>query len=133
MYFYKNLLTGPGIPTRSIPRIKWKLRHNAGQFTMYVLMLCPGSFTKNGNQLEICHCVNFQQKYYRENPPWILGIAHRKADAYEIVRKLVRESLEQTGEADIIRYLFPDGVHDDFGRKAASVFHKTFETAEESL
>lgn len=127
MYFYKDLLTGPGIPNRSIPRIKWKLRHNIGQFTIYVLMLCPGSFAKDGNQLEICHCVNFQQKYYRDNPPWIIGVAHSRRDTVEMVRKLTQEAVEETGEADIIRYLFPDGVKDAFGRRAERAFHETFE------
>ncbi len=120
MYFYKNLYAGPGI--NNIRLTKWRLQHNRGQFSVYVIMLAGGSFSDKGNQLEICHCINLQQKYYRDNPPWIIGITKGISDAVEMVRALTQEAYDKTGNADMIQYLFPEGPGDTFGKRAARAY-----------
>lgn len=111
MYFYKYLYAGPSIG--DVEETKRKLRCNAGQLTLYVLMLSPGHDPSGGegqNQIEFCHCINLQQPYYRMNPPYIIGLAGGRAEAVEMVRQIVQETYDHTGSADIWSYLFPHGI-----------------------
>lgn len=108
MYFYKNLYVGPSI--HDPEKVKRKLISGAGQFTIYVIALSPSSPGPGSNQLEILHCVNLQQPYYKEYPPFIIGLAAGMSEAVELVRVLVQESYEHTGSGDVRAYLFPHGV-----------------------
>lgn len=111
MYFYRNLYVGPSI--KDVEETKRKLRQNAGQLTLYVLMLSPGFDPASGdgqNQIEFCHCFFLQQPYYRKNPPYIIGLAGGRAEAIGLVRQIVQEAYDNTGSADIRAYLFPHGI-----------------------
>ena len=50
MKFSSKLYVGEGI--RDPEKVKWKLKHNAGQFSVYVIALAASS----DDQLEIIHC-----------------------------------------------------------------------------
>ena len=108
MYFYKNLYVGPSI--HDPEKVKRKLISGAGQFTIYVIALSPSVPGPGSNQLEILHCANLQQPYYKKYPPFIIGIAEGKTEAVELVRELVQESYEHTGSGDVRAYLFPHGI-----------------------
>ena len=86
MYFYKNLYAGPSI--RDPEEVKRKLMRGEGQFTIYVIALSPSIPGPGSNQLEILHCVNLQQPYYKTYPPYIIGIAAGRTEAVERIRKL---------------------------------------------
>ena len=58
MKFYKNLYIGEGIKHPNI--VKWKLRHNAGQFQVYVIALAAGR-----DQLEIFSSRNIIKNILR--------------------------------------------------------------------
>ena len=117
MYFYKNLYAGPSI--RDPEEVKRKLMRGEGQFTIYVLALSPSIPGPGSNQLEILHCVNLQQPYYKKYPPYIIGIAAGRTEAVELVQRLVQEAYDHTGSADVRAYLFPHGVRKLKGRSAA--------------
>ena len=108
MYFLKNLYVGPSI--HDPEKVKRKLISGAGQFTIYVIALSPSVPGPGSNQLEILHCVNLQQPYYKEYPPYIIGIAAGRSEAIELVRDLVQEAYEHTGSGDVRAYLFPHGI-----------------------
>ena len=108
MYFYKNLYVGPSIDDPE--KVKRKLISGAGQFTIYVIALSPSVPGPGSNQLEILHCVNLQQPYYKKYPPYIIGLAAGMSEAVELVRDLVQESYEHTGSGDVRAYLFPHGI-----------------------
>ncbi len=108
MYFYKELYVGPSI--RDPEAVKNNLRIGKGQFTIYVICLSPSKPEIGANQLEIMHCVNLQQPYYKEYPPYIIGIASGRIEAIELVRKMVQEAYDHTGSADVRAYLFPHGI-----------------------
>ncbi len=72
--FHKKLYVGEGI--KHVRRVKWKLLHGAGQLGVYVISICPGS-----DQLEIMHAAFLKQQYYREFPPYVVGIASGYDDA----------------------------------------------------
>ena len=108
MYFLKNLYVGPSI--HDPEKVKRNLISGAGQFTIYVICLSPSIPGPGANQLEILHCVNLQQPYYKKYPPYIIGIAEGMIEAVEMVRDLVQEAYDHTGSADVRAYLFPHGT-----------------------
>lgn len=116
MYFYKNLYVGPSI--QNPEEVKHKLMIGQGQLTIYVITLSSSRPGPGSNQLEIMHCANLKQPYYKEYPPYIIGIAAGISEAVGIVRDLVQESYEKTGSADVRYYLFPHGVKTNRVQKA---------------
>ena len=102
MYFYKNLYAGPSI--RDPEEVKRKLMRGEGQFTIYVIALSPSIPGPGSNQLEILHCVNLQQPYYKTYPPYIIGIAAGRTEAVELVQRLVQEAYDHTGSGDVRAY-----------------------------
>lgn len=98
MKFYKNLYIGEGIKNPN--KVKWKLRRNAGQLSIYVIAAAPGD-----DQLEIYHCAFLQQKYYKKHSPYIVGIASGYEEAVDMVVKLTQDAIEQTGSPDLKKYL----------------------------
>ena len=101
MKFYKNLYVGEGIKNPN--KVKWKLRHNAGQFNVYVITLAGGR-----DQLEIFHCAFLQQEYYKKYPPYIIGIASGYDEAVDIVIEITQAAIEVNGSPDLKKYLFPE-------------------------
>lgn len=78
---------------QKISKIKWKLKHNAGQLDIYVIMLATGN-----DLLEIMHCAYLQQTYYKKTPPFIVGVAKGYNGALELVEEIVQDTYEQTGD-----------------------------------
>ena len=48
-----------------------------------------------------------QQYYYKEHPPYIIGLAGSKEEATRIIVKIAEEAVAKTGKADLTAYLFP--------------------------
>ena len=103
MKFYKKLYVGESIKNPN--KVKWKLRHNAGQFKVYVIALAEGD-----GQLEIYHCAFLQQKYCKKNPPYVIGIAGDYKEAVNIVIRITEEAIEKLGSPQLKKYLLPEHV-----------------------
>lgn len=97
MEFDKRLYVGESI--RNKRRVKWKLRHNAGQVRVFVIALAKGE-----DQLEIYHCAFLQQKYYKDHPPYIVGIAGGYPEAVALVERMVMDIFEKTGNYNMKEY-----------------------------
>jgi len=106
MYFYSKLFVGKSI--RNPELVRFRLRHGIGQPRIYVLIL--NTQEDIAHPVEIMHSAFLKQPYYRENPPCILGIAHGKAEALEMLRILAENTFRSTGGFDIRGYLFPHGI-----------------------
>jgi len=104
MKFYKNLYIGDTIKDPN--KIKRKIKRHAKQLKVFVILLASGS-----DQLEICHSILLEQPYYhkKENAPCIIGIAGNYEEAVALVCKIAQEAVAQNGDADLKRYLFPEG------------------------
>ena len=89
MKFYKNLYIGDTI--RNPGRTRRKLKRYAKLQNVYVI-----AYMAESRQLSIYHNRMFQQRYYRDHPPYVIGIAGNQEEA------CVRE----TGQADLVAYLF---------------------------
>ena len=101
MEFYKNLYISPRV--RNPKQVRRDLVRGKGHLRIYVLVLA-----KNGEgkpQLEIMHCANLKQDYYRRRPPFIIGIAQGRADAIEMVEEITNEAFRMTGDWSAAAYL----------------------------
>ena len=85
--FYKSLYVGESI--KHPRRVRWKLVHGAGQFTVFCI---TGSLTEI-DQLEIQHCAFLKQPWYREHPAFIYGIAGSYEAAMDLIVKISDEAI----------------------------------------
>ncbi len=99
MKFYRNLYVGDTI--KKPAKIKRKLKRYAKLPGIYVV-----AYMQETKRLEIYHSLMMQQWYYKENPPYIVGIAASREEAVDIIKQIAEESLKETGQADLISYLF---------------------------
>ena len=106
MYFYRKMLCGKSIKNPAL--VRYRLRRGIGQPFVYVLLINTGEEVQF--PVEIVHSAFLQQPYYRENRPYILGIAHGKKEAVEMLRVLVDDTYRKTGGFDILHHLFPGGI-----------------------
>ena len=103
MHFYRKLYVGESIKYPEL--VKWRLRHYAGQLSVYVLTM-----PEQGCMPELMHSAFLKQPWYRNHPPMILGIASGKTEALELLRQIVQEAVDATGSPDVRSYLFPHGI-----------------------
>ena len=80
---------------------KRKLKKYAKHTNVYVI-----AYVEKDRRLEIYHSLMLQQYYYKENQPYIVGIAGSQEEANEIICKIAEEAVQKTGEADLVKYLF---------------------------
>ncbi len=99
MKFYKNLYIGDTI--RNPGKMRRKLKRHAKLQNVYVI-----AYMEESGQLSIYHNLMFQQRYYREHPPYVIGIAGSRDEAVEIICRIAHESVCETGQADLAAYLF---------------------------
>ncbi len=102
MKFYDRLYVGESITDPE--KVKWKLLHNAGQFSVYVIALA-----QSDDQLDIFHCAQLKQRYYDRENLFIVGLAGSREEAVGLVVAMTEEVVEKTGEADIRGYIQRSG------------------------
>lgn len=99
MKFYKNLYIGDTI--KKPDKIKRKLKKYAKLNNVYLI-----AYMAENRRLEVYHCLMLQQYYYKENPPYIIGIAGSQDEAAQIICQIAEEAVRKTGKADLVEYLF---------------------------
>lgn len=102
MKFYSRLYVGKSI--RNPEKVKWKLQHNAGQFSVYVIALA-----RTEDQLDIFHCGMLKQRCYDRDQLFVAGLAGSREEAIDLVVDMMEETVRRTGEADIRKYLLQSG------------------------
>lgn len=98
MKFYRRLYVGKSI--KKVNRVKWKLYTGAGQFGVYLICL-----SQNRDQLDIFHASQLKQKLIDKKKLRIVGLAGNKGEAYQLVGKMLADTLENGMEGDIKGYL----------------------------
>lgn len=100
MKWYRNLYAGDSV-TGKIKRIKWKINHNAGTVSVYVI-----AFPSNpDNLLDIIPARDLMQKAYPKKNMTIIGLAKGYGEALELVRRIVDDTYRNTGAVDVKAYL----------------------------
>lgn len=100
MVWYKYLYADGGIEAKT-EKIKWKIRHNAGQVNLYVIALSKSP----GGLLEIISTVELMQKAYPKKELFIVGLARGYETARELAARIVLEVYEETGAFGVKEYL----------------------------
>lgn len=100
MLWYKYLYVDEAI-VRKQEKIKWKIRHNAGQLNVYVVSLSNGE----SNLLEIISTLELMQKHYPKKGMFVVGLAKGYENALELAAGIVMDVFEKTGEFNVKEYL----------------------------
>ena len=100
MKWYKDLYVGESIADK-VDRIKWKINHNAGTIRIHVITLASNP----KNIVDIIPARELLQKGYPKKDLRIIGIAGDYYEAVELVRRIVQETYDATGDADVRHYL----------------------------
>ena len=99
MNFYKNLYIGDTVkkPEKAIRKLK---RHKK-QPWLYVIV-----YDKETDRLAVYHSLMLLQWYYKENPPaCIVGLANGREEAFEVIERIAKESLDSIGQVRLVTFL----------------------------
>lgn len=100
MVWYRELYVGESIVHKT-NRIKWKIRHNAGQVNIYVITLASNT----QNLLDIIPAQELLQKGYPKKDICVVGLAKGYAEALEVAVSIVEEVYRSTGTFAVRKYL----------------------------
>lgn len=100
MKWYDRLYLGDSV--RNPHKIKWKINHNAGTIDIYVI-----AFASNEkNLLDVIPSWELMQRGYPgKDQMKIIGLAKGREEAFMLVRAIVDEVYQNTGNTDIKAYL----------------------------
>ncbi len=98
MNFYPNLYVGENV--RSLRLLKRRLKRGFPFTKAYVITFAAGQ-----DLLEIYDSRVFAQKYYRNFPRMIVGLASDYDEAVELVIRIMEESLQHRGDCNVKAYL----------------------------
>ena len=100
MKWDENLYVGESI-RHKVDKVKWKIRHNAGQIDIYVIAIASNP----KNLLDIIPAQELMQKSYPKKDMYVIGLAHGMEEAHEIVTQIIDEVYQATGGFLIMPYL----------------------------
>ncbi len=101
MKWYHKLYISDSIADSKVNRIRWKINHNAGTVSVYVITLA----SNRENLLDIIPSWVLMQKAYPKKNLQIIGLAKGYKDAVLLVKRIVEETYQNTGTVDIRAYL----------------------------
>ncbi len=84
--FYEHLYWGNNVKKKTL--VKWNLYHGCGQFNVFCVTKAMG----DKDQLDIIHCAFLRQKYFRNHPVLVYGIASSYEEAVDIVLRISQEA-----------------------------------------
>ena len=100
MKWYDNLYVGESIKGKE-KRIKWKIEHNAGTLSIFVIALSSNP----DNLLDMIPAKELMQKAYPKEQLEIIGLAKGYEEGLELITRIVDEVYQSTGDVDICTYL----------------------------
>lgn len=99
MELYPRLYVGKDL--HNPDKIIHKLKKHAKLLNAYVITLSKNPV----DQLEIYKAGYLSQKYYRQNPPYIIGLAGSYEEALGLVRQIAEETFLAQGDCRLKEYL----------------------------
>ena len=100
MIWYKYLYADEAIILKK-EKVKWKIRHNAGQIDMYVIVLSRNE----SDLLEIIPTTLLMQKSYPKKELFVVGVAKGHDKACELACGIIMEVYNKTGGFQVKDYL----------------------------
>ncbi|MDD3206170.1 MAG: hypothetical protein PHS74_10640 [Lachnospiraceae bacterium] len=105
MKFYKYLYTTEKYADKK-KKICRRLRWNIGQINVHVITLAKGN-----DLLEIYHCALLQQKNFRRQGIFIVGIAEGYEEAVSLSQQIISEIYQKTGDVAVKQYIIDQHFH----------------------
>ena len=99
--YHPRLYLGESIQEKKLNKIKRKLESRP-LLSGVVLIAISRNVS---DQLEIYEARQLVQSYYRNNPPYVVGIAGSREEAVNMVERLAKECLEKRGDCALKEYL----------------------------
>lgn len=99
MVWYEDLYVGESILHKT-KKIKWKILHNAGQPSVYVITLA----SNEKNLLDIIPFRELMQKGYPKKNLFVVGLAKGYDEAIEVAASIVDEVYRRTGTFAVRAY-----------------------------
>ncbi len=100
MKWYQDLYLSENIADRA-EKIKWKIRHRAGQLDIFVIALASNP----KNLLDIIPARELLQRGYPTRELYIIGLSKGRDEAVDLSCGIVEEVYQATGGFDIRAYL----------------------------
>lgn len=101
LIFAPNLYLGEGISADKVDKIKNKLLKKPLSCGITIITISRNP----RDQLEIYQARQLVQSYYRNNPPYVVGLASDREEALDLVRQIVAECLKQREDCALKEYL----------------------------
>jgi hypothetical protein len=100
MKWYDQLYVGDSIASK-VNRIKWKINHNAGTVSIYVVTLASNP----DNLLDIIPARELMQKGYPKKDLMIIGIAKGYHEALLVVQRVIEDTYRKTNDVNVRRMI----------------------------
>ncbi len=98
MKFYKDLYISSSIKKTKF-QIKYIISHHPLRTSYYVICI-----SRNSDQLDLFHSKYLIQRYYKKKPPYIIGVAKNKQDAFLLVQHIIEDIYNKTNSANVKSY-----------------------------
>lgn len=99
--YHPRLYLGESIQEKKLNKIKRKLESRPLLSGVVLIAISRNA----SDQLEIYEARQLVQSYYRNNPPYVVGIAGSREEAVNMVESLAKECLEKRGDCALKEYL----------------------------
>ncbi len=99
--YHKALFLGENITDAEAEQLKVDLVNSPLKANVYVISISANE----QDQLDIYHSKYLLQKYYKERPPYIVGIARKQSEACSLVEQMMQECVTVRGNANVRAYL----------------------------
>ncbi len=99
--YHPKMYLGESIHVKKLDKIKKRLENKPLLSSVFLVAV-----SRNPNDLlEIYEAKQLSQRYYQQNPPYVVGIAGSWTEAVELVKKIVEECLFARGDCALKEYL----------------------------
>lgn len=99
--YHPELYLGASINREKLDKIKKKLENKPLLSGVFLITVSRNP----SDQLEIYSAGQLVQRYYINNPPYVVGIAGNHNEAVTMVEQMVLECLEKRGDCALKEYL----------------------------
>ena len=100
MEWYDELYVEESIRQKE-KKVRWKIRHNAGQINIYVITLASNP----QNLLDIIPSHELLQKGYPKKGLYVVGLAKGYDEAVDVAVSIIDEVFHETGAFEVAAYL----------------------------
>ena len=99
--FIKKIYLSQDLEKVDLEKLKKDLTENPLLANVFLITIA----SNKEEQLDIYHSKYLIQRFYKKNPPLVIGIAKKKGDAYAMVERIVQECVTLRGDANLKAFL----------------------------